>query len=117
MDAAFIRAHAIIDYATGKDVAFDSADVLKAVSVALKVAVKELTGINRYRYISNARQIFYWVCRKYLSISSSQIAKRAGLKDHSTVLHGIKKIDRLIMESDVATLNSIAAVERELAIS
>lgn len=54
---------------------------------------KELKSKNRSFNIKNARQVAMYFLSKELSLSTNKIAAEVGVKDHSTVMHGIKKID------------------------
>lgn len=40
-----------------------------------------------------ARQVFYWLARYYTSFSYPQIGQFCGGRDHSTIIHGVNKID------------------------
>ena len=95
-----------------------SATRLKAVSprqVAEEVAkfyhltVKEMCGKSRVAHIKNARQVTMFLLSKELSMSTPKIALEVGVKDHTTVMHGIKKIENdmklnFVLREQVATI-------------
>ena len=56
----------------------------------------ELKSKSRVAHIKNARQVAMFLLQKELSLSTTKIATEVGVKDHSTVMHGINK-----MESDL----------------
>lgn len=60
--------------------------------------VMKVDFISPRRAIScvEARQVFYWLARNYTSFSCPQIGAFAGGRDHSTVIHGVNKIDEQI---------------------
>jgi len=64
-----------------------------ALEVGRKHGVKlnELKSARRDRKIVAARHEAFWRCRNETSLSFPQIGKLFGGRDHSTVLHGIKR--------------------------
>jgi len=57
------------------------------------VKVEDLLGVSRSKKINRARQIAMYLCRKLTGASLIEIARAFNRKDHSTVIHGIKKIE------------------------
>lgn len=56
-----------------------------------------------------ARQVYMYFVWKYTTLSMAQIASRIGLADHTTVRHGIRKIERVaamrpLIEDDIDLL-------------
>ena len=62
------------------------------------VTVEDIKGSSRARDLALARQIAMYLSRELTELSFPQIAKHFGGRDHATVLHGDKKIKRLIGE-------------------
>ena len=54
---------------------------------------EELLGNKRSKRASRARHIAMYLCRKLTDASLIEIARAMGRKDHSTVIHGIKKVE------------------------
>ena len=54
----------------------------------------ELKSKSRVANIKNARQIAMFLLSEELHLSTNKIATEVGVKDHSTVLHGINKIKK-----------------------
>ena len=52
-----------------------------------------MCGKSRVSNIKNARQVAMYILNKDLSLSTPKIAAEVGVKDHTTVMHGIKKIE------------------------
>lgn len=65
----------------------------------LKVA--DLKSDKRLKTFVQARQVAVWLCRDLTSASYPDIGNKFGGKDHSTVIHSAKKIDRLLTEDPV----------------
>ena len=57
------------------------------------LSVKEMCGKSRVSNIKTARQIAMYFLSKELGMSTPKIALEVGVKDHTTVMHGIKKIE------------------------
>ena len=82
-----------------------------AVSEVTKVSIQDIEGQYRPRRITDARQLAFYFCRKHTIHSLPLIGKHFGNKDHSTVLHGIRKIaSRLtIYRSVIAEIEFVLA--------
>ena len=66
--------------------------VVEKVAKYYDLSVKELTGKSRVSNIKTARQIAMFILKNDLDLSTTKIATEVGVKDHTTVMHGIKKI-------------------------
>ena len=53
----------------------------------------DICSRRRFRPVVKARQAAMWLLRKHTSLSLPQIGKCFGGRDHTTVLHAIKKIE------------------------
>ena len=51
-----------------------------------------MCGKSRVSHIKNARQVTMLLLSEELQLSTTKIAMEVGVKDHTTVMHGIKKI-------------------------
>lgn len=63
------------------------------------VTSDEIVGKSRARNIALARQVSMYLMRKLTSLSLADIGVHHGNKDHSTVMHAIRKIEGLISKS------------------
>jgi len=57
------------------------------------ITPEELCGKSRISNIKTARQIAMFIMSKDLQMSTPKIALEVGVKDHTTVMHGIRKIE------------------------
>ncbi|MBE7037599.1 MAG: chromosomal replication initiator protein DnaA [Ruminococcaceae bacterium] len=69
------------------------ASIILAVEKHFNLKENSLTSSKRTNEIAYARQIAMYIMREITEMSSPKIAQALGKKDHSTVLHGIKKIE------------------------
>ena len=68
--------------------------IVEKVAKYYNLPVKELTGKSRVTNIKTARQIAMFILKTDLNLSTTKIATEVGVKDHTTVMHGIKKIEK-----------------------
>ncbi len=67
-------------------------NIVDKVAKHYQLSVKEMCGKSRVSNIKTARQIAMFLLSKELGLSTNKIAEEVGVKDHTTVMHGIKKI-------------------------
>lgn len=72
--------------------------IQRVVALKYSVEVKELKGQSRTASISLPRQVSMYLCCVMTELSSTDIGRAFGGKDHSTVLHARKKIEKKIEE-------------------
>ena len=72
--------------------AITSKQVIEKVAKFYDLTVKEMCGKSRVANIKTARQIAMYLLSTELSMSTPKIAAEVGVKDHTTVLHGVNKI-------------------------
>ena len=70
-----------------------SKQVIDKVAKYYNISTKEMCGKSRVTNIKTARQVAMFILSKELSMSTTKIATEVGVKDHTTVMHGIKKIE------------------------
>ena len=68
--------------------------IVEKVAKYYQLSSKELRSKSRVSNIKTARQIAMYILSKDLKLSTNKIAAEVGVKDHSTVIHGIRKIDQ-----------------------
>ncbi len=69
-----------------------------AVCEIFHVSVGDLRGDRRQQSIAYPRHIAMYLCRELTDVSLPKIGTKFGGRDHSTVLHGVNKITRLLKE-------------------
>ena len=67
--------------------------VVEKVAKYYQLTVKEMCGKSRVANIKTARQVAMFILAKELAMSTTKIANEVGVKDHTTVMHGISKIE------------------------
>jgi chromosomal replication initiator protein len=75
--------------------------VLSAVAEEAGVTVSEICSDTKLRNIARPRQAAYWIANRRFGYSLLCIGEAIGNREHSTVLRGVRKIDRLISEEEL----------------
>jgi chromosomal replication initiator protein len=91
-------------------------DILKVVGRHYNVGKAELLSPRRARTVVVPRQVGMYLAKKLTARSLPEIGRRFGGRDHSTVLHAVRKIDEQVrtderLAKDIATL--IRLVEQQ----
>ena len=68
--------------------------VLECVSHYFRLPSKDIISATRKKDIAQARQVAMYLTQKHTHLSSTQIGRRLGRRDHSTVLHSISMVER-----------------------
>ncbi len=82
-------------------------DIIQIVTAHFSVKLSDLQSKKRTNQVAFPRQIAMFLARKITRHSLEEIGGFFGGRDHSTVLHGVKKITKL-MESDAMTRELLA---------
>lgn len=70
------------------------ADVLRVVARETRIKIEEIRSESRAPRLVHARHMFFYVARKLTGQSLPQIGRACGGRDHSTVHHGVVKVER-----------------------
>ena len=98
-------------YTTGQRLTVDR--IQKAVCEEFRVTLTDMTSKRRARVIARPRQVAMYLSKKLTKRSLPDIGRRFGGRDHTTVMHAVKRIDSLRAE-DPAFNAQIEAVETAL---
>lgn len=74
-------------------------EIINRVAKSLGVKPEDVLGDKRGQLLVQARQISMYICRTSLGLSYPELGRAFGGKDHSTVIHAVTKIQKL-MESN-----------------
>ncbi|WP_199711162.1 chromosomal replication initiator protein DnaA [Tessaracoccus antarcticus] len=77
----------------GGEVRVDADSIMNATSTYFNISLDELTGASRVATIASARQIAMYLCRELTEMSLPKIGAKFGGRDHTTVLHSVRKIN------------------------
>ena len=74
-------------------------------------APADITGTGRHARLVMARQAAMYVCRRHLGLSYPELGRAFGGRDHSTVIHAVKKIGKML-ESNKDVQRLVARLEK-----
>ncbi len=72
--------------------------ILSIVAESTGVSVTEITGDKRSRAVVESRHLVMYLTRELTDLSLPKIGDRVGNRDHTTVLHAVEKIAKLMQE-------------------
>lgn len=88
-------------------------ELMNLVCEQLQIEMKDVKSTKRNYDIAYARQICMFLLKDVLNLQLIKIAKHVGRKDHTTVIHGINKIEEMIKE-DPDTAKIISDIKAKI---
>lgn len=88
-------------------------DILRIVSRHYAVSRADIISQRRHRSVVWPRQVGMYLAKQLTSRSLPEIGRRFGDRDHTTVLHAIKKIDRQL-EADTRLRDELETLKSQL---
>ena len=70
-------------------------EIQRKVSDHYNIRLSDLIGPKRLRAYARPRQVAMYLCKTMTSRSLPDIGRRFGKRDHTTVMHGVKRIEEL----------------------
>ena len=87
--------------------------IISMVAEHFDVTVEDLSGNKRNSKIVTPRQIAMYLCREIISTPLKSIGKSLGNRDHTTIMHGIDKIEKEI-SNDENLKNTIETLKKKI---
>jgi len=88
-------------------------EIQKTVAEYYQIGLADLKSPRRLKNWAHPRQVAMYLCKKHLRLSFPEIGNRFGGKDHTTVMHACRKIERLLL-IDNNLQNDIAILEKTI---
>ncbi len=98
---------------SGQTKTVSAKQVVDKVAKFYDLTPKEMCSKSRVAHIKNARQVTMYILSKELGMSTPKIALEVGVKDHTTVMHGVKKITE-DLKLNFGLRDQIAAIRDKL---
>jgi chromosomal replication initiator protein len=73
-------------------------DIQKQVAEHYNVRISDMYSNRRLRIFARPRQIAMYLAKKMTSASLPEIGRKFGGRDHTTVMHGVKKVEELLQQ-------------------
>lgn len=87
-------------------------EIQKKVAEYFSISVKEMQSSRRARNVARPRQIAMYLAKQLTSRSLPEIGRKFD-RDHTTVMHAVRKVEELIIE-DTSLAESINALRKDL---
>ena len=88
-------------------------NIQKIVASFFHISLQDMLSPRRSRSLARPRQIAMYLSKKLTSKSLPDIGRKFSNRDHTTVIHAVKKIDQLI-EKDEGIKNNIIEIKKQL---
>ena len=88
-------------------------DIVTLISDYFQIPATDLLGTSRKQEIVFPRQISWLLCKDVLKMSFEGIGEAFGGKNHTTIMHGVRKVKELA-RTDSATARHIHALKKDL---
>lgn len=80
---------------------FHPDDIIKNVCSFYRLKQTQIKGAKRDAFLVKARQIAMFLLKKELGLTYVEIGNLLGGRDHTTVMHGVLKIEKLLKETKI----------------
>lgn len=87
--------------------------IIKAVSSVFRIKEEDITSKRKTKDIVLPRQIAIYLCKNLTELSYNKIGEYFGGKDHSTIIHAIKKVEAF-MEEDSEIKEKIEKITSDM---
>ena len=78
-------------------------EIQRKVSEHYNIRLSDMIGPKRLRSYARPRQVAMYLCKRLTTRSLPEIGRRFGGRDHTTVMHGVRRIEELkIQDSQIA---------------
>ncbi|HJE50585.1 MAG TPA: chromosomal replication initiator protein DnaA [Tessaracoccus flavescens] len=91
----------------------DAQTIMDAAARYFDISLDELTSASRVAHIAQARQVAMYLCRELTELSLPKIGAKFGGRDHSTVLHAVRKINER-MGVDRTVFNQVTELTNQI---
>jgi chromosomal replication initiator protein len=88
-------------------------EIQRKVAEHYNVRLSDMIGPKRMRTIARPRQIAMYLAKQLTPRSLPEIGRRFGGRDHTTIMHGVRKIEEL-MTSDTQMAEDLQMLRRQL---
>jgi len=88
-------------------------DIIRATAESFGFSVGEVEGPSRRQPLVLCRQVAMYLCRELTNLSLPKIGQHFGGRDHTTVIHSVEKVKRII-RSDRTVFDRVHSLSQQL---
>jgi len=115
VEATLELAREVLKNVLGKQQALTIEVIQKVVASFFNIKVQDLKSQRKMKLVAFPRQICMYLSRKHTNSSFPEIGVKFGGKDHSTVIHAVRKIEER-MKEDLTLRNTLETIEKNLCV-
>jgi chromosomal replication initiator protein len=98
---------------TSREKQISTEDIIKAVSSFFHLKSADLKSARKHKVVAQPRQIAMYLCRRLTTLSFPELGQKFGGKDHTTIMHGVSKIQKEL-EINPQLRSTLLAIEKSL---
>jgi chromosomal replication initiation ATPase DnaA len=91
----------------------DMGTIIRVTSTYYGISRNDILSDRRTARLARARQVAYFLCKNLSRRSFPEIGRKFGGRDHTTIIHGVRKIEREIRH-DTALAYDVAQIKASL---
>ncbi len=88
-------------------------EIQRQVAEYYTLRLSDMHSARRSRNVARPRQIAMYLCKKLTPRSLPEIGRKFGGRDHTTVMHAVRKVDELI-DGDISFADEVKTLTRKL---
>jgi len=88
-------------------------EIQRKVAEHFSLRLQDMHSSRRSRNVARPRQVAMYLCKKLTPRSLPEIGRKFGGRDHTTVMHAVRKIDELI-SGDISFADEVKTLTRKL---
>ena len=88
-------------------------EIQRKVAEHFTLRLSDMHSARRSRNVARPRQIAMYLCKKLTPRSLPEIGRKFGGRDHTTVMHAVRKIEEMVAE-DIAFADEVKTITRKL---
>jgi chromosomal replication initiator protein len=88
-------------------------EIQRRVAEHFNIRLSEMTSERRARAVARPRQVAMYLAKQLTTRSLPEIGKKFGGRDHTTVMHAVRKIEELTL-TDAALAEDVELLRRML---
>jgi chromosomal replication initiator protein len=113
-DTAIVRAQEVLkDLLRASDRRVTIDEIQKAVVEHYSIRMADMTSARRSRAVARPRQMAMYLAKQLTPRSLPEIGKKFGGRDHTTVMHAVRQIEKLTAE-DRTIADDLDSLRRKL---
>ncbi len=99
----------LVDLIRNNDKKISVDDIQKKVSGYYDIKIADMSSPRRLKQVTVPRQVAMYLCKQLTSLSLPDIGRKFGGRDHTTVLHSVRKVEELLSKDSkmVSDINYI----------